>query len=123
MSSMAIEATDLCVERGQARVLSDVTFSVAKGDVFALLGGNGAGKSTTLLTFLGFLAPASGEAKVLGQDVQADKKFVHQQSAYLPAAANLYPHLTARENLDYFLALAGVSQTPEDIEAALDHVS
>lgn len=53
--------------RDGAEVLKDVSFSVAPGEIYALLGGNGAGKSTTLLTFLGFLAPSSGSALVGGR--------------------------------------------------------
>ena len=61
-----LEAQNLCIERGGQEVLSDVSFAVSKGEVFALLGGNGAGKSTTLLTFLGFITPQKGHVEVLG---------------------------------------------------------
>lgn len=123
MIEPVLEANELFVYRGTQCVLEEVSFTVREGEVFALLGGNGAGKSTTLLTFLGFLTPKSGKAKVLGKTVSDDVTFVRQQSAYLPEAANLYPHLSARENIEYFLALAKLKRQSSEIEAALDEVS
>ena len=58
----AIEVTDLKVERGGIAVLHGISFSIQTGEVFALLGGNGAGKSTTLLTLLGCLLYTSDAA-------------------------------------------------------------
>ncbi|MEM9837870.1 MAG: ABC transporter ATP-binding protein [Pseudomonadota bacterium] len=123
MTEHVLKAQNLTVERGGQKVLSDVSFAIDEGEVFALLGGNGAGKSTTLLTFLGFLAPSSGEAFVQGQKASENTRHVRQQSAYLPESANLYPHLNARENLRYFLSLAGVKRSEAEVEAALDDVS
>lgn len=123
MTETVIEARNLEVWRGQAAVLSDISFKVGTGEVFALLGGNGAGKSTTLLTFLGFLEPRAGEALVFGQSVHSDISAVRKKVAYLPEAATLYPHLSAYENIDYFLSLAGVKRSRVDVEAALDRVS
>lgn len=118
-----LEAQNLYIERGGQQVLSDVSFAVRRGEVFALLGGNGAGKSSTLLTFLGFITPKKGHVEVLGKSVRSNSSFVRQKSAYLPEAANLYPHLNARENIQYFLSLAKVKQSEAEIEAALDEVS
>ncbi len=118
-----LEAQNLYIERGGQQVLSDVSFAVRRGEVFALLGGNGAGKSSTLLTFLGFITPKKGHVEVLGKSVRSNLSFVRQKSAYLPEAANLYPHLNARENIQYFLSLAKVKQSEAEIEAALDEVS
>ncbi len=123
MKEPILKADDLCVDRGGQRVLKGVSFTIKEGDVFALLGGNGAGKSTTLLTFLGFLTPLQGRATVLGKSVSDDVSFVRQKSAYLPEAANLYPHLSARENIQYFLSLAKLKRAASEIEAALDEVS
>ncbi|MEM9669178.1 MAG: ABC transporter ATP-binding protein [Pseudomonadota bacterium] len=123
MTSIVVEARNLDVWRGQTPVLSNISFKAAAGEVFALLGGNGAGKSTTLSTFLGFLKPKSGEALVFDRPVQHDVAAVREKVAYLPEAATLYPHLSAYENIEYFLALAGVKQSKAAIEAALDRVS
>lgn len=120
---MKLQADLLHVARLDKEVLSGITFSVDAGEVYALLGGNGAGKSTTLLSFLGFLLPSSGHARVKGKNVGADLTAARQAIAYLPESASLYEHLNARENLHYFLQLANADVNASNIEAALDRVS
>lgn len=120
---MRLQADNLRVLRGGKEVLSGVSFSVARGEVYGLLGGNGAGKSTTLSTFLGFVPAASGRVLVNGLDVGTDVAAARRAMAYLPEAASLYEHLDARENLHYFLQLAGLRSPAIDIDAALDRVS
>ena len=116
-------AKELTVERSGQRALTDVSFSIRQGQVHALLGGNGAGKSTTLLTFLGFLSPVSGSAHVQGRAVSEDVGAARQAIAYLPEAATLYGHLNAYENLRYFLSLAGADTRRRSLDAALDRVA
>ena len=123
MTHSLIVADALTVSRGGRQVLDNVSFVVEQGDVFALLGGNGAGKSTTLLTLLGLVTPSAGEARINGRRVVDHPAAIRRTVAYLPESANLYPHLTARENLDYFLALAEVTRSSAAIEAALDKVA
>lgn len=120
---IALSVRNLHVHRGAQEVLGGISFDVARGEVFALLGGNGAGKSTTLLTCLGMLTPTAGEISVLGVSPAADAAAVRGSIAYLPETAALYDHLSALENLDYFLALAGRAPEPERIAAALDLVA
>lgn len=121
--SSSLEAAALSVSRGGRSVLRRVSFAVQPGETYALLGGNGAGKSTTLLTFLGFFTPDSGAARVRGREVAADLAAARRAIAYLPESAALYDHLDARENLRYLLDLAGSPATDRDIEAALDDVA
>ena len=118
----AISVQDLVVSRSGTTVLQGISFTVAPGSVYALLGGNGAGKSTTLLTLLGFLSPDSGSVHVLDSDVTKQVRQLRQQIAYLPEAATLYPHLDAYENLTYFLELAGKTTTRADLDKTLDEV-
>ncbi len=120
---MKLQADSLHIARAGKEVLSGISFGVAAGEVYALLGGNGAGKSTTLLSFLGFLLPASGHVLVNGRAVAEDLASARQAIAYLPESASLYEHLNAPENLHYFLQLAGASASDADIDAALDRVS
>ena len=120
---ISIEAENLSIIRGKKEVVKNLSFSVKQGEVFGLLGGNGAGKSTTLLAFLGFLKSIQGAAKINGVDVAADPRAARQAIAYLPESANLYPHLSAIENINYFLSLAKAKKTADDIDAALDQVS
>jgi ABC-2 type transport system ATP-binding protein len=122
-SEIKLQAEQLRVQRGAKEVLAGVSFAVARGEVYGLLGGNGAGKSTTLTTFLGFVPAVSGRVLVNGRDVGADLVATRRAMAYLPEAASLYEHLDARENLHYFLQLAGAHCSQADIDAALDRVS
>jgi ABC-2 type transport system ATP-binding protein len=119
----ALEARSLSLVRDGAIVLNDVSFAVAPGEVYALLGGNGAGKSSTLLTFLGFLGPSGGEVLVAGRPVMQDVEAARSAIAYLPEAAALYGHLNAYENLGYFLDLAGRRVDRAAMDAALDQVA
>lgn len=121
--TIRLEAESLMLARDGKPVLEDVSFSVAAGETYALLGGNGAGKSTTLLAFLGFLAPASGNVRVEGREVAADIAAARAAISYLPEAATLYGHLTAYENLDYFLGLAGKQVSRTAMDESLDRVA
>jgi len=118
----AIVVDDLIVSRSGTQVLQGISFDVLPGSGYALLGGNGAGKSTTLLTLLGFLSPDSGSAKVLDFDVVKNVSSLRQQIAYLPEAATLYPHLNAYENLGYFLDLARKRTLQSELDKVLDEV-
>lgn len=120
---MKLQAEKLRVLRGGKEVLAGISFAVDRGEVYALLGGNGAGKSTTLAAFLGFLPPAGGHVRVAGRDVGSDLVAARAAIAYLPEAASLYEHLDARENLRYFLQLAGVGFGTADLETALERVT
>ncbi|MBC6428302.1 MAG: ABC transporter ATP-binding protein [Cellvibrionales bacterium] len=118
-----LQADQLRVSRAGHEVLRGVSFAVDAGQIYALLGGNGAGKSTTLLTFLGFLPPSGGKVLVQGEEVGANLSTVRSALAYLPEAASLYDHLNAYENLRYFLRLAGLRTAQAGLDDALEQVS
>ncbi|MCF2947553.1 ATP-binding cassette domain-containing protein [Paraglaciecola aquimarina] len=118
-----IEASSLCVDINTPPILKTLNFQVKKGEVYALLGGNGAGKSTTLKTFLGFNIPTSGNAKIDDQEVTEALDTTREKCAYLPESATLYPHLTARENIEYFLSLANIRKSQDDINQAFQKVA
>ncbi len=123
MQEQVVVADSLCVNFSNNNVLDNVNFTVNKGEVFALLGGNGAGKSTTLKTFLGTVSPSSGSASVLGMSVETDIDAIRNKVAYLPESVMLYGHLSGLENIEYFLSLASVERTKADIESALTRVA
>ena len=118
-----IEADNISITRANKQVVKDLSFSVKQGEVFGLLGGNGAGKSSTLLAFLGFLKIAKGAAKINGLEIHQDISSARKSVAYLPESANLYSHLSAKENIAYLLSLAKVSRTKSEIDAAFEQVS
>ena len=124
MSSTAkLKIDRLEIVRSGKLVLGGISFCVEAGEVYALLGGNGAGKSTTLLSLLGFLLPAGGHVHVNGLDVGADVRSAREAIAYLPESVSLYEHLSAYENLNYFLKLAETAVDDAQIEGALDQVA
>ena len=116
----AIEIRDLCVNRGGAAVLKTLQLTVNPGEVYALLGGNGAGKSTTLAVLMGFVRPVSGSARVTGLNTASEPEAVRRRIGYLPETVALYETLSAYENIAYFLGLSGVRPTRADMDAALD---
>ncbi|MEM7568184.1 MAG: ABC transporter ATP-binding protein [Pseudomonadota bacterium] len=113
--TQAIVAEGLHVRRGESDVLTGVSFTLEQQKVLAFIGGNGAGKSTTLLALLGLLPLTKGRVTVLGEDVAKNAKSVRKNTGYLPETAALYDHLTALENAQYFLSLAEVKASNEDI--------
>lgn len=117
-----IVVRDLVVRYGERQVLDGLSLSVSAGEVYALLGGNGAGKSTTLQALLGFLTPSSGTVEVAGRDPSVQPEAVRRAIAYIPENVALYEHLSARENVDYFLGLAGVPRVEPEVEAAFIRV-
>jgi len=118
-----IEVDSLSFSIKNNAILKNLNFTVGSGEIYALLGGNGAGKSTTLKTLLGFNKPTQGSVKVAGKEVSKALDFVRGKTAYLPESATLYPHLTARENVEYFLSLADINKTDEQINAAFNRVA
>ena len=119
-SETALVMQDVTVVRGERTVLSGLSLCVSAGEIYALLGGNGAGKSTAIAALLGFIDISAGRISVCGDDPVRNAESVRRHIAYLPENVALYDHLTARENLYYFLALSGDSREPSEIEAALD---
>lgn len=113
-------AKTLTKHHGMHRALDDVNFTVVPGEIYCLLGANGAGKSTTIKLFLGFMAPTSGSAEVDGLDARLEPHAVRQRLLYIPETVALYEELTGYENLDYFARLAKVAdRSPDRLREAL----
>jgi ABC-2 type transport system ATP-binding protein len=109
----------LTLAYGEHVVLDRLSLAVPAGSITALLGGNGAGKSTTLSALLGFTRAQSGTIRVCGIDPATNPDETRRRVAYLPENVALYEHLSAVENADYLLALSGQRQTPDAITEAL----
>ena len=95
----AIKLSNLTKYYGKSRGIVDVSFSVKKGECFGFIGPNGAGKSTTIRTLLGYIAPTSGEASILGLDIVKDKNKILAQVGYLPSEAVFYSGLKVKDIL------------------------
>lgn len=102
-----LEALSLSKSYGSHLALSNLTLTVAPGEVFCLLGANGAGKTTTINLFLNVVPPTSGHARIAGIDVVEQPLESKRHVAYIPEQVMLYRTLTGVENLEYFTALAG----------------
>lgn len=98
---------DVTLAYGAQPVLQGLSLAVPAGSITALLGGNGAGKSTTLAALLGFVRVQRGLIQVCGTDPGADPDAARRRIAYLPENVALYEHLSAVENAEYLLALSG----------------
>jgi len=116
--SVMLLAENLHVQYGNQQVVRGLNLSLQAGEIYALLGGNGAGKSTTLSTFLGFVRPTSGRVEVAGIDPTADTDGARRHIAYLPENVAFYEHLTARENVNYLLALSRNQRSADAVEHA-----
>lgn len=122
MREEGLSLRDLVVRRGTRTVLDGLSLRVPPGHVYALLGGNGAGKSTALFATLGLLPLSSGHILVDGKDPANQPDAARAAIAYLPETVALYEHLTARENVEYFLSLAGQSRSKAQIDEAFTQV-
>ncbi len=89
--------------------VQDISFSIEQGDIFGLIGPDGAGKTTTLRMLAGVLKPTSGRAQVLGVDVVRNPEALRSQVGYMPQHFSLYGDLSVLENLKFF---AEIFSTP-----------
>jgi sodium transport system ATP-binding protein len=113
-----IEVTGLSKRFGAVQALNGVSFAAPDGAITGILGPNGAGKTTLMRVLATLIAPDAGEARVDGHDVVAEPMIVRQRFGILSDAKGLYARLTARENVDYFGRLYGISKRDIDSRCA-----
>ena len=104
----AIKVQGLTKRYGTLTALDDVSFEVRRGELFGLIGPDGAGKTTLFRLLTTLLTPDAGSATVDGLDIEADYRAIRRRVGYMPGRFSLYPDLTVAENLDFFAALFGV---------------
>src|SRR5260370_7843287 len=97
--------------RGAIRAVENRSFCCAPGQVYGLLGANGAGKTTALRMLATILAPTSGTASVAGFDIRRQPEKARQNSGFLSTATALYGRLTALEMVEYFGCLYGLDHS------------
>lgn len=119
-SPVPIDIDGVDLSYGAHKVLNQLHLCVPGHTIYALLGGNGAGKSTTLSVLLGFARPDRGTVLVDGIDPGARPDEARRRIAYLPENVALYEHLTAVENADYLLALSGAPTSRPAIISAFE---
>lgn len=106
--SNVIEVNGVSKSYGKIRALDNVSFSVKEGEMFGLIGPDGAGKSSLYRMLATLLLPDSGTLTVLGLDSVKDYRALRSKIGYMPERFSLYPDLTISENLHFFADLFGV---------------
>jgi ABC-2 type transport system ATP-binding protein len=104
-----IQARDLTRRFGALTAVDRLNLEVARGEIFGLVGPDGAGKTTTLRLLCGLLDPTEGEAWVAGHNVARDTEAVKDRIGYMAQRFGLYADLTVEENMDFYADLFGIT--------------
>lgn len=105
-----IQIENLVKNFGNLQALKGITLNVTQGDIYGLLGPDGAGKSTLIRILSTVLEPGAGKVMVCGKDVQTRYEQIKEQIGYMPQRFGLYEDLTVVENLDFFADIFGLSK-------------
>ncbi|MCR4878011.1 MAG: ABC transporter ATP-binding protein [Bacteroidales bacterium] len=105
----AITVNGISKRYGKVQALQGVNLSVEEGELFGLIGPDGAGKTTMFRLLTTLLLPDEGSATVCGFDLVNDYRLIRQQVGYMPGRFSLYPDLSVEENLQFFASLFGTS--------------
>lgn len=105
----AVEARDLVRDFGSFRAVDRVSFAIRPGEIFGLLGANGAGKTTVIKMLTGILRPTAGQGSIAGADMQHASHIIKQRIGYMSQAFSLYLDLTVVENIRLFAGVYGLS--------------
>ena len=97
-----------------------MSLEIKEGEIYGLLGSNGAGKSTTINILLGFLKPDSGKAIINNIDIASNFIKARECIGYISENVSLYPHLSGLENLDYFCKLNGKNLPISELRKLLE---
>jgi ABC-2 type transport system ATP-binding protein len=103
-----IQITELKISYGEITAVKRITFSVNKGEMFGLVGPDGAGKTTTIRTLCGLLSADSGTVEVFGKDVSEFRKEIQNHIGYLSQVFSLYGDLSVDENIEFFAEINNV---------------
>lgn len=104
-----VAAAELCLSIDETPILQDVSFEIPRGASVALLGANGAGKSSLLRVFATLTPPSGGRLELFGQAVRDHAAAVRARTGVIAHQPMLYRDLTVRENLEFFARLYGVA--------------
>lgn len=117
LDAPAIEAKALTKRYGAVLAVNGLSFAIARGSVTALLGGNGAGKSTTIGMVMGLVRPTEGAVEVLGVDIARERYRVLHRMNFESPYVDMPHRLTVRQNLTVFARLYGVGDVAARIAA------
>lgn len=117
-----IEVTNLVKNYGKFRAVDNVSFDVYQGDVFGFLGPNGAGKSTTIRTMLSLISATSGEIKIFGKELNANRREILSEIGCIVEKPDFYKYLSAQKNLEIFARISGKNVPKSKIFEVLEFV-
>jgi len=103
-----IAADHLTIRFGSFTAVNDVSFAIAKGEVFGFLGPNGSGKTTIIKALCGLIAPSDGTGEILGMDTRRDAARIKRRVGYMSQKFGLYEDLTVGENIDFYAGVYGI---------------
>jgi ABC-2 type transport system ATP-binding protein len=106
--TVAISAEHLTIRFGAFTAVNDVSFEIAKGEVFGFLGPNGSGKTTIIKALCGLLTPTSGTGTILGMDIRKDAAEIKRHVGYMSQRFGLYEDLTVAENIAFYAGVYGI---------------
>ena len=115
--SKAVVVEHISKHYGKVEALRDVSFSVDKGEIFGLIGPDGAGKTTLFRILATLILADKGTASVEGHDVQKEMRAIRRMTGYMPGTFSLYQDLSVKENLSFFATLFGTT-----VEAEYEHI-
>jgi len=115
--SHAIEVHELTKSFPGVLAVDHLSFSVTQGEIFGLVGPDGAGKTTTMRMLAGVMTPDSGHATVAGFDIRSSAEAAKQRLSYMPQRFGLYEELTVDENIRFYAKLFGVKPGERDENA------
>ncbi len=118
--SIAIEARQLTRDFDKFRSVDHINFTVKQGEIFGLLGANGAGKTTAIKMLTGILPPSEGEGQVAGADMRNAGQTIKERIGYMSQAFSLYLDLTVMENIRLYASIYGVKR--QTVKQRLDWV-
>ena len=109
MTEPIIETRELTRRFGDLVAVDHLNLAVSKGEIFGLVGPDGAGKTTTLRMLCGLMDPSEGSARVAGHDVSREAQAVKDQIGYMAQRFGLYTDLTVQENMDFYADLFDIT--------------
>jgi ABC-2 type transport system ATP-binding protein len=109
--SAVLEASGLTKRFGDVVAVDGLSLSISRGEIFGLVGPDGAGKTTTMRLLTGVMSATAGSATILGVNVMRDPEAIRHRIGYVPQSSSLYAELTAIENLRFYADLFGVPRS------------
>lgn len=110
----AIDTENLTKRFGELTAVDGLTLTIAPGELFGLVGSDGAGKTTTMRMLCGIMDPTEGRARVLGRDTVREAEAIKAEIGYMSQRFGLYPDLTVLENIHFYADIYGIPRRGRD---------